>query len=112
NTERTQASAPRPEEQFALYPEPINSFGGAVLGGYLYVYSGHTGTTHRYHTGTTNPHFRRLDLRDRTTWEELPCGPALQGVALVAHDGALYRTGGMTAVNGEGEPHDLVSTDE
>jgi N-acetylneuraminic acid mutarotase len=97
---------------FALIPEPINSFGGAVVGDFLYVYSGHTGTTHRYHTGTTNPHFYRLDLRDRTTWEELPCGTALQGVALVAHDGKLIRVGGMLARNDEGSPHDLISVDE
>ncbi|WP_169976785.1 Kelch repeat-containing protein [Tautonia rosea] len=97
---------------FALIPEPINSFGGAVVGDSLYVYSGHTGTTHRYHTGTTNPHFYRLDLRDRTTWEELPCGTALQGVALVAHDGKLIRVGGMLARNEEGSPHDLISVDE
>lgn len=97
---------------FALLPEPINSFGAAVVGDWLYVYSGHTGTTHRYHTATTNPHFRRLDLTDRTTWEDLPCGPALQGVALVAHEGVLYRVGGMAARNAEGEPHDLVSTSE
>lgn len=95
---------------FALLPEPINSFGGAVLGDWLYVYSGHTGTTHRYHTGTTSPHFGRLNLVDRTTWEELPCGPAVQGVSLVEHGGKLYRTGGMTARNAEGEDQDLVST--
>ncbi|QDV33414.1 kelch repeat-containing protein [Tautonia plasticadhaerens] len=106
---RSAASPSRGDLPFAPIPEPVNSFGGAVLGGHLYVYSGHTGTTHRYHTGTTNPHFYRLDLSDRTTWEELPCGPGLQGVALVAHDGALYRVGGMSARNAEGEPHDLVS---
>lgn len=100
------------DRPFAPLPEPINSFGGAVLGNHLYVYSGHTGTTHRYHTGTTNPHFYRIDLSDRTAWEELPCGPSLQGVALVAHDGAVYRVGGMAARNVEGEPHDLASVDE
>lgn len=97
---------------FALLPEPLNSFGGAVVGEWLYVYSGHTGTTHRYHTGTTSPHFRRLNLKDRTTWEELPSGPAVQGVSLVAHEGKLYRTGGMSAHNREGDPRDLVSIAE
>ena len=51
-----------------------------MLGDWLYVYSGHTGATHKYHNGTTTKHFRRLNLKDRQTWEELPCGPALQGV--------------------------------
>ncbi|MEW4567617.1 kelch repeat-containing protein [Tautonia sp. JC769] len=102
----------RPSRPFALIPEPTNSFGGAVVGDFLYVYSGHTGTTHRYHTGTTNPHFYRLDLRDRTTWEELPCGTALQGAALVPHEGTVIRVGGMLARNEEGEPHDLISVAE
>jgi len=97
---------------FAVLPEAINSFGGAVLGDWLYVYSGHTGPTHKYHTGTTTQHFRRLNLKDRTTWEELPCGPSLQGVALVAHRDQLYRIGGMSAHQKPGQPDDLVSTAE
>src|SRR5271157_296804 len=94
---------------FALLPEAVNSFGGAVLGDWLYVYSGHTDKTHRYHFGATTRHFRRLNLKDRTTWEELPCGPPLQGVAMVAHRDHLYRIGGMSAHNRPGEPNDLVS---
>jgi N-acetylneuraminic acid mutarotase len=94
---------------FATLPEAINSFGGAVLGDWLYVYSGHIGATHGYHGGTATKHFYRLSLKDRTTWEELPCGPALQGVTLVAHRDHLYRIGGMAAHNRPGEPDDLVS---
>ena len=97
---------------FALLPEAVNSFGGAVLGDWLYVYSGHTGATHKYHNGTTTKHFRRLSLKDRKTWEELPCGPALQGVALVAHGEKLYRVGGMSAHQKPGDPVDLVSVAE
>ncbi len=94
---------------FALLPEAVNSFGGAVSGEWLYVYSGHTANTHKYHINTTTKHFRRLNLKDRKTWEELPCGPPLQGVALVAHRDRLYRIGGMSAHNRPGEPNDLVS---
>ena len=68
---------------FALLPEAVNSFGGAVLGDWLYVYSGHAGDTHKYDNNTTSKHFRRLNLKDRQTWEELPCGPPLQGLTLV-----------------------------
>jgi hypothetical protein len=96
-------------EPFARLPEAVNSFGGAVLGDWLYVYSGHTGRTHHYHVGTTTKHFRRLNLKDRATWEKLPSGPALQGVALVAHGGRLYRIGGMSAHNAKGESNDLRS---
>jgi N-acetylneuraminic acid mutarotase len=97
---------------FALLPEAVNSFGGAVLGDWLYVYSGHTGATHKYHNGTTTKHFRRLSLKDKKTWEELPCGPALQGVALLAHHAKLYRVGGMSAQQKPGDPVDLVSVAE
>ena len=80
-----------------------------MLGDWLYVYSGHTGATHKYNNGTTTKHFRRLNLKDRQTWEELPCGPSLQGVTLVAHRDSLYRIGGMSAHQKPGEPDDLVS---
>ncbi len=96
-------------EPFANMPEAVNSFGGAVLGDWLYVYSGHTGKMHHYHVDTTSRHFRRLNLKDRTTWEELPPGPPLQGVTLVANGGKLYRVGGMSAKNQPGKPNDLVS---
>lgn len=96
--------------QFATMPEPsVNSFGGAVLDGWLYVYCGHVGRTHRYNTETTSPHFRRLNLSDGTTWEDLPNDQAVQGVALVSDGRYLYRTGGMAARNGKDEEHDLHS---
>jgi hypothetical protein len=94
---------------FAMLPEAVNSFGGAVSGDWLYVYSGHLGVTHKYHEGTTSKHFRRLNLKDRTTWEELPPGPPLQGVTLMSHKGMLYRIGGMSARNRPDEPDNLVS---
>lgn len=87
-----------------LLPEPaVNSFGGAVLGDWLYVYSGHIGKTHKYDTGTTTKTFRRFNLKDRKTWEVLPMERDLQGVALVSDGKYLYRTGGMYASNPRGE---------
>jgi hypothetical protein len=95
---------------FATMTEPaVNSFGAAVLGQWLYVYSGHVGQTHRYSVETTAKSFRRLNLEDRTTWEELPIRQDLQGVALVSDGQALYRIGGMVARNQPGEEHDLHS---
>ncbi|QEH37367.1 N-acetylneuraminate epimerase [Aquisphaera giovannonii] len=101
---------PAPARTIATMPEAVNSFGGAVSGDWLYVYSGHAGETHRYHCGMTSAHFRRLNLRDCKTWEELPVGPSLQGVTLVAHGGSLYRAGGMAARNEPDKPEDLLST--
>jgi N-acetylneuraminic acid mutarotase len=43
------------------------------------------------------------------TWEELPGGPSLQGLAMVAHGGKIYRIGGMHARNKPGEEADTVS---
>ena len=95
---------------FATMPEPaVNSFGGAVLGDWLYVYSGHVGQTHAYSADTTSKHFRRLSLRDRTTWEALPMGHDVQGTALVADGRYVYRLGGMVARNAPGQPQDLIS---
>lgn len=95
---------------FAVMPEPaVNSFGGAVLGDWLYVYGGHVGKTHSYSETTTAKHFRRLNLKDRTTWEDLPMTRDVQGVALVSDGKSLYRLGGMVARNRTGEEHDLHS---
>ncbi|WP_422927910.1 galactose oxidase [Singulisphaera sp. PoT] len=95
---------------FALMPKPaVNSFGGAVLGDWLYVYSGHIGKVHEYSTETTSKHFRRLSLKDHTTWEDLPLDRQVQGVALVSDGTYLYRVGGMIPRNEPGKDHDLES---
>ena len=104
------AAEATPSTTFATMPDPaVNSFAGAVLDDWLYVYSGHTGTTHEYSTETTARKFRRLSLKDRTTWEDLPMGRDVQGAAMVADGRYLYRTGGMTARNQPGQPQDLIS---
>ena len=109
-TVATSADAgPAAPAAFAALPQAVNSFGGAVLGDWLYVYGGHTGKVHKYSRETASKHFRRLNLRDRTTWEELPGGPALQGVTLMSHGRYLYRIGGMAPHNPPGQPADLVS---
>ena len=105
------ASVDRPATAIASMSDPaVNSFGGAVLGDWLYVYSGHVGKTHEYSVQTTSRNFRRLNLKDGTTWESLPMARDVQGVALVTDGTFLYRVGGMTARNQPGEDHDLVSS--
>ncbi|MFO0910103.1 MAG: galactose oxidase [Isosphaeraceae bacterium] len=99
-----------PATTFATMPAPaVTSFGGAVVGQWLYVYGGHVGKTHRYNVETTSRHFRRLNLADGTTWEDLPMGPDLQGVALVTDGKSLYRVGGMAARNKPTEEQDMYS---
>ena len=92
-------------------PEGVTSLGAAASGGYLYYYGGHPGTAHKYSTDEQSNAFRRLDLSDPAAgWEDLPGGPKLQGLALVAHPaGGVVRVGGFTARNSLEEDHDLHS---
>ena len=92
-------------------PEPLASFGAAVADGYLYVYSGHIGGEHEHSKDNLSQHFRRIALSGGE-WEELPMQTPLQGLPLVAHDGKLYRVGGLSARNAEGEDEDLHSVAE
>lgn len=94
-------------------PEPIASFGATVCDGWLYVYSGHTGTEHHHSRDNLSAHFSRLKLDGGEAWEQLPMQTALQGMPLVAHDGKVYRVGGMLARNApDAEEEDLHSLAE
>ncbi len=97
---------------FAPLPEAITSFGAAVCDGWLYVYGGHKGQPHRYLKEDQSNAFQRLDLSDAAQWEPLPSGPRLQGLALVSHQGKLYRVGGFTAMNETEEDENLESQSE
>jgi len=91
-------------------PEAFSSFGAAVADGHVYVYGGHTGTTHTYSTASVTGKFRRLNLaRPELGWGELPGQLGLQGLALVAHQGKLIRVGGMQPRNAPGSKADNVS---
>ncbi|QEF99141.1 N-acetylneuraminate epimerase precursor [Stieleria maiorica] len=92
-------------------PEELTSFGAAIAGNTLYVYGGHTGNAHSYSTEEQSDRFWGLDLSKGKagSWKQLPGGPSLQGLALVAYKNRLIRIGGFTAVNGLGEEHDLRS---
>lgn len=98
--------------QYAELPEGVTSFGAAVVGKSLYVYGGHRGGEHDYSNEEQSDQFRRLELTAGGKWEDLPRGPKLQGLALVAHGGKLYRIGGFTAKNGAEEEQDLHSSAE
>ncbi len=109
---KANATAEKPSTIGHMPAPAVNAFGGAVLGDWLYVYSGHIGKTHKYDTGTTTKTFRRFNLKDRKTWENLPIERDLQGVALVSDGKYLYRTGGMYASNPRGETAVLHSVAE
>lgn len=98
-----------PETELPDLPQGITSFGAAVLGHEVYVYGGHLGRAHHYSIAGQSNALWRLDLKKPGQWETVATGPRLQGLAMVAHGNALYRLGGFTARNEEGEEHDLWS---
>jgi hypothetical protein len=110
---KPQAATTRQQSALAPLPEAVSSFGGAVCDGWLYVYSGHIGTEHEHSAANLSRHFRRLWIDGSGEWEELPMETPLQGLALVAHGGKLYRVGGLAARNATADDEaDLHSTAE
>ena len=91
-------------------PVAISSFGAAWSEGALYVFGGHTGRAHQHSFDNLSQLFLRLDTdAPERGWQALPPGPALQGTDLVAHQGKLYRVGGLRAINPQGTLEDLHS---
>jgi len=92
-------------------PEAITSFGGAVVGEYLYVFSGHDGAAHGFSKDGLSDHFRRIRYDDPAAkWEELAMHEAAQSTALVTDGKHIYRVGGLTFLNEEGEDTNFKST--
>ncbi|MBX3433409.1 MAG: hypothetical protein KF847_08825 [Pirellulales bacterium] len=104
----------QPNLKVAPLPNPVASFGGAVSGGRLYVYSGHTGEEHAHSRDNLSGKFLRIKLSSDgdSSWEDLPMGTPLQGLPLVAHRGKLYRVGGLSFRNAAEEEEDMHSVDE
>lgn len=90
-------------------PHPLASFGAAVEGDWLYVYSGHTGKAHAHSRRNLVDGFYRVHLAKPQSWQSLPAGPPLQGLAMVAHGGRLFRIGGLDARNEPQQDEDLHS---
>ena len=103
------AAGTAPSPRLTDLPRGITSFGAAVIGDWIYVYGGHFGRAHHYSNTSQSNQLSRLNLRKPGDWEVVAQGPRLQGLAMVAHGGKLYRAGGFTAHNDEGDEHDLRS---
>ena len=83
-------------ERPAMLPQAIASFGAAAPGdGWAYVFGRHIGRAPAHSKRNVVGSFRRLNLVDGHSWQELPSGPKLQGTSLVAFDGKLWRVGGV-----------------
>lgn len=108
------AAPPRGREPRRGMPklkEAVASFGAAVAGDYLYVYSGHIGKAHDHSRDNLSKGFRRISLRWSGDWEELPIDETLQGLALVPYQGTVYRIGGVHSRNAARDEEDMHSTD-
>jgi len=91
-------------------PTTLTSFGGAVMGDYVYIYGGTKGSSHEYSSELQNDSLMRMPVSGGQ-WETVAKGPHLQGLALVPHGDKLYRIGGFEARNKTGDEHDLWSVD-
>jgi hypothetical protein len=96
-------------DRYPTISEGVTSFGGAVANDFLYLYGGHTGRAHEYYSEAQANTLWRLDLNNPKSWESMGDGPGLQGLAMVACAGKLYRIGGFTAKNQDGQDQDLWS---
>lgn len=89
-------------------PVPVTSFGAASLGDAVYVAGGYFGEPHHYSREGQSSSFARFTATH--TWEPLaPLDDGLQGLALVAVDGALVRCGGTRIDNDASAPTDMHS---
>ncbi|WDI40993.1 DUF3386 family protein [Bremerella sp. P1] len=92
-------------------PESLTSFGAAVLGDYLYVFSGHDGDAHGFGKDVLADHFRRIKFDDpNAQWEELAKQEPAQSTALVTDGTYIYRIGGLTFLNQGDEDTNFKST--
>lgn len=100
------------EPDYGDLPVAITSFGATVDGGSLFVYGGNASDAHHYYREGQNNKLWRLDLKQGGEWKTIAEGPYLQGLALVADEGKIYRLGGLMALNDKEEDQELESTDE
>ncbi|MEW4456033.1 DUF3386 family protein [Bremerella sp. JC817] len=92
-------------------PEPLTSFGAAIMGDYLYVFSGHDGDAHGFGRDVLADHFRRIKFADPAAeWEELAKQEPAQSTALVTDGQYIYRIGGLTFLNRGDEETNFKST--
>ena len=101
------------EAKLPDFPRGITSFGAAVVDDNIYVIGGKSGKAHSYATAYQNRDVFRLNLTgDKNEWKSVSDNLGLQGLAIVGHEGKIYRIGGLEARNKEGEEHDLHSIAE
>ncbi len=98
------AAPPADALPYPSLPEPIASFGAAVGGDYLYVFSGANGRSTGNSVDRLSQHFTRLNLtKPGAAWESLTMHHPAQSNALLAWGGNIYRVGGLSYKDGDQE---------
>jgi hypothetical protein len=97
-----------------LMPRAVTSFGAAVLGRSVYAFGGYSGVPHAYSREGQSGELSRLDLDSGEGARFVPIAHSepSQGTLLASLGDALFRVGGMRALNARGEPEQLVSLSE
>jgi N-acetylneuraminic acid mutarotase len=94
-------------------PFAVTSFGAAVIGETVYVAGGHLGESHEYNREDQSDELLALNtsagVGGDQKWQVVAKMPRLQGLAMVAHRGQLYRVGGFEARNAPDEPQEMHS---
>lgn len=89
---------------FPNIPEGISSFGATVCGDDVYVFGGHVGRIPGNSLDSLSPHFVRHSIsHPEGPWEVLPMKDSSQSPGLVAWNGNVYRVGGLSFDNRQGE---------
>ena len=96
-------------QPYPSLPEAVTSFGAAIENNVLYYYGGNKGGAHSYSEEDHARTLWSLELKPDAQWKNLGDGPAIQGLAMVADQGKLYRLGGFRAKNKDDEDQDLWS---
>ena len=109
NAAATTTSAKISDRKIPDLPVGITSFGGARIGSRVYLYGGWMGGAHNYYASGQNREIIAIDLDNPQEWKTVAETAGLQGLAMVAHNGKLYRIGGFDARNKEGDDQDLHS---
>lgn len=92
-------------------PESLTSFGAAVLGDYLYVFSGHSGDAHGFGKDMLVNHFRRIEVDNpEAEWQELAMHEPAQSVSIVTDGEFIYRIAGLSFENTADEDTEFRST--
>ncbi len=99
-------------KSIATLKQPVASFGAVEMDGYLYTYGGHIAERHDYSTASVSGKFARMNIQKPGEWESLPDGAPVQGMNIAAHNGKIYRVGGMQPRNAPGTEADNHSIAE